>query len=133
MLRGDLDLSVKDLFPGRHDTYSTTLSWATLFMLVAIAPYFKSTLAIIDQLKVGHQSNQNFDFCEGISKNSLLINQTKIHATTELFLAHGGYYEMLSLNKMQRIQLSLMAFFLFSRMIFIRKIFAFMHKISLMS
>ena len=47
-LRGDLDWSVKELFPGRHDTYSPTLSWATFFMLVAIAAYFKYTLAIID-------------------------------------------------------------------------------------
>ena len=29
------------------------------------------------QLKIGHQNDQNFDFCEGISKNSLLLNQTK--------------------------------------------------------
>ena len=39
-LRGDLDWAVKDLFPGRHDTYSPTLTWGTFFMLIALSAHF---------------------------------------------------------------------------------------------
>lgn len=38
-MQEDWDWSVKDLFPGLHNAYSTTLSWATFFMLVAIAVF----------------------------------------------------------------------------------------------
>ena len=46
--RGDLDWTVIELFPGRHDTYSPTLSWATFFMLIALSAHFGWTLSLID-------------------------------------------------------------------------------------
>ena len=47
-LRGDLDWAIKDLFPGRHATYSPTLSWGTFFMLIALAAHFGWLLSLID-------------------------------------------------------------------------------------